>query len=214
VWQVSNLIQDEIRQGRERVKAAMVTLTYRPGVEWQPSHVQYFVRHVRQYVKRHFQQRVRYVWVLELTVALVPHYHLVFWLPKGCTLPKPDDRGWWVHGLTRIEWARSGAAYLCKYVSKQVGPIHAGAMPAGARIFGWGGCSRAIVEMVRFKKLPQWAKEQGITLAHDGHRAPGGGVLSRATGEWQPSPYKVVSVGRRGPTLARTGAVAVQFKTV
>jgi hypothetical protein len=43
----------------------------------------------------------------------------LIWLPRGYSLPKPDNRGWWKKGLTRIEWIKkNGAAYIAKYCAK------------------------------------------------------------------------------------------------
>jgi hypothetical protein len=160
---------------RRRFRAAMLTLTYRPGVEWSPRHITELVKRVREYLRR-IRAPLRACWVLELQKRGAPHYHLLVWLPRGVTLPKPDKRGWWAHGSTRIEWARSAVGYLVKYASK--GDEHAERLPKGARLFAVLGCPtnlswwraaswlRAIAEpgqCIRYRRGGWWAVSE---LAH------------------------------------------------
>ena len=63
---------------------------------------------------------IHYVWVLELTKRGRPHYHVLFWLPRGISMPKADKQGWWRHGMTNTVPARSPVGYLCKYTSKGI----------------------------------------------------------------------------------------------
>lgn len=70
----------------------MVTLTYRNIDDWCTDDISYFMRLVRQWCKRR-QIAVRYVWVAELQKRSAVHYHVVFWLPIGISLPKPDKQG-------------------------------------------------------------------------------------------------------------------------
>jgi hypothetical protein len=162
-----------------RFRSAMVTLTYRPGTPWEPSHVRDFLRHVRQWLKRRGHDTA-YVWVAELTRAGVPHYHVVLWLPRGLTLPKPDKQGWWRHGSTRIEWARKPVGYLTKYASKgDVGPE----FPKGLRLHGRGGLSPECRRIVAWWLLPRYVREVFTHLGDWVVRRPGGGWFSRDTGE-------------------------------
>src|SRR5690606_33854316 len=61
---------------RVRYDALMATFTYRPGVLWRPEHIRECVRRVKQWCDRR-GVAVRYQWVIELTRAGVPHYHLL-----------------------------------------------------------------------------------------------------------------------------------------
>ena len=97
----------------------MVTLTYREDVEWSPRQVSGYLKCVREWARRK-DIFIHYVWVLELTKRGRPHYHVLFWLPKGVSMPKADKQGWWKHGMTRSEWAHSPVGYLCKYTSKGI----------------------------------------------------------------------------------------------
>ena len=80
----------------------MVTLTYREDVEWSPRQVSGYLKCVREWARRK-DIFIHYVWVLELTKRGRPHYHVLFWLPKGVSMPKADKQGWWKHGMTRSE---------------------------------------------------------------------------------------------------------------
>lgn len=177
-----------------RRRAAMVTFTYRPGAEWSPRHLSKYVRAVREWQKRRTRAPLRYVWVLELTKAGVPHYHMVVWLPRGLTLPKPDKSGLWPHGSTRIEWARRAVSYLAKYVSKAGPLVEAGAMPRGARLYGSGGLSAVARSWRAWRLSPGWVRAIW-TVDDKPRRATGGGWVARASGEWMPSRYWLLGVG-------------------
>jgi len=139
--------------GRGEGSALLVTLTYRPGVEWRGNHVSRFIDVWRQWMRRR-KLPVRYQWVLELTQAGVPHYHALLWVPKGLTIPKPDKAGWWPHGFTRVERARRPVGYLVKYVSKGLDGEHK--LPKGARTHGCGLASPAERLKQHRAGLPAW----------------------------------------------------------
>ena len=186
----ARLMEEDGQRGGFRWKTAMLTLTYRPDVEWDRGHVTGCLKAIRDYLRRR-GHRFRYVWVLENTKAGKPHYHVLIWLPRGITLPKPDKRGWWPHGWTRIEWARNPVGYLAKYASKGDGGH---AFPKGARLCGSGGLSlRARLERAWWM-APQWVKDR-FSVEDRPVRAPGGGWMSRVTGEHLPSPWRLVRAG-------------------
>lgn len=173
--------------------ALMVTLTYRPGVDWQPEHVSEYIRRVRQWYKRK-GHTVRYVWVLELTKAGRPHYHCLFWHPagRGLSMPKADRRGWWPHGMTRTERARNAVGYLAKYASKGSDDV----MPKGARLYGVGGLSMAHRLERAWWNLPVTVRRWGFP-ADRWRRASGGGWVCRATGEHRDPCWRVILHGYR-----------------
>lgn len=177
VGSAAALLQDEALEGGRRCKAAMVTLTYRPEAPWEPGQVTAFVRCVREHLRRRALP-CRFVWVLELTQAERPHYHVLFWLSRGLTLPKPDKQGWWPHGHTRIEWARSPVGYLVKYASKG---IDGGELPRGARLSGCGGLSKAARVVRSWRLCPAWVREI-FSVEDRPARVRGGGWVSRLTG--------------------------------
>lgn len=179
-------------------RAAMITCTYRPGVRWDRHHISELIRKARQWLRRR-GHRMRYVWVLELTKAGVPHYHLMLWLPRRVRLPKPDKAGWWPHGFSRIEWARKAVGYLAKYASKGT---QGAELPRGARIHGAGG----LAEPARLERAwwlsPAYVRER-CTPADRPVRAEGGGWLLRATGEWFASVWRIVDRGKGWVLLER-----------
>jgi hypothetical protein len=180
-------------QERARWKVAMLTLTYRPDVNWSPGQVSDVVRHIRQYLKRR-RIEMRFVWVQEFTKKGRPHYHMLLWLPLGITLPKPDKRGWWPFGWTRIEWARDAVGYIAKYASKG----DSLALPAkGARMHGNGGLSGEALLEQRWWKLPTWLRSD-VEPSDRVRRAPprsGGGFLHPGSGEVYRSPWEVIFNG-------------------
>ena len=97
----------------------MSTLTYRPGVEWESRHISRYVQRCVEWLERRGHSYA-YAWVLEMQKRGAPHYHVLFWLPVGVMLPKPDcisgrqRTPLWPHGMTKIERARS-PGYIVKY---------------------------------------------------------------------------------------------------
>lgn len=185
----ARLAVEEGTRGGFRGSWAMVTLTYRDDVKWEAKHMSALCKHVREYAKR-AAFKFRYVWVLELTARGRPHYHLLVWLPTGRTLPKPDKRGWWPHGKTRIEWAKNAIAYVAKYASKGIDFEQAQLIPKGARLCGTGGLTEASRTELRWWKAPTWVRNVFDTVC-DLRRAKGG-YVNRETAEFLESPWKVV----------------------
>ena len=177
---------------KSKWRVCMVTLTYAPEFSYEPQQMAALVRHIRQYLKRKGVE-MRYVWVQEFTKRGKPHYHLLVWLPLGLTLPKPDKRGWWPCGMTKIEWARNAIGYIAKYASKG-DSLH---RPApGARMHGNGGLTGAALLEQRWWKLPGWARDL-VKPSDACKRNPqeGGGILNPETGEILTSPWQVVFHG-------------------
>lgn len=154
VLTAQRLHTEQSQAGGFRSKWAMVTLTYRPGVQWSPGHVRMLSTHMREWLKRRGVV-FRFVWVAELQQRGAVHYHILVLLPKGLTMPKPDKQGWWPHGSTRIEWARCAGGYLAKYASKADG----GFFPKGCRIHGSGGLEGDYLHLSRWWKRPKYVRE-------------------------------------------------------
>lgn len=189
----ARLAVTEATQGGFRGRWAMLTLTYRDDVRWVAKQLAVLTDHLRQYAKRS-GFRARYVWALELTKRGRPHYHVLIWLPKGRSLPKPDKQGWWAHGMTKIEWAKNAVGYLAKYASKGIEDGQWKCIPRGARMCGHGGLSGDARIELRWWKLPTWVRAVWTEVT-DVARAKGGGFINRPTGEFLASPYRVVFLG-------------------
>jgi len=178
---------------KSKWRCLMLTLTYRTDVDWEPGQISALVRHIRQYLAR-CGVAMRHVWVQEFTKKGKPHYHMLVWLPLGRSLPKPDKRGWWPHGWTRIEWARNAVGYIAKYASKG-DSLHKPAK--GARMHGNGGLTGDCLLEQRWWKLPAWMRDKAKP-SDAIRRAPngtGGGFVHPETGERYESPYEVFFSG-------------------
>lgn len=151
----ARLHQEELTEGGVRFRAAMFTLTYRPGVEWHGRHISEYVKHVREYLARR-RWRCRLVWVLEMQARGAAHYHVIVWLPRGITLPMPDKSGWWKHGSSRSEWARKAVGYIAKYASKIESKTVA--LPKGARLWSQAGLQGETREILRWWIAPRWLR--------------------------------------------------------
>lgn len=196
----------------------MVTLTYDTSrVDsaavghhyWKPRHVSDYIRAVRQwFAKRCPGQRLRYVWVAELQKRGVLHYHAVFFLPAGVSMPRADKRGWWPHGMTNTLKATAPVAYLMKYASK-ADSKSIGGFPRGSRIYGIGGLD---APGAAFKRWVLWpAYVQGNASVADRFRpAPGGGFINAATGQLLESEFAPTGGGFSSFIRVRTTPRAIE----
>lgn len=178
----------------QRLNVVMVTPTYRPGVCWEASHLASYTDHVRKWYHRLTGEKLRYVWVAEVQDGKrredglgrnVIHYHAIFFLRKGVTMPKADKQGWWRHGHTNTMRCTNPVAYVMSYAKKQ---SDVSGLPKGARRYGVGGLERSSRAIRRWINWPGFI--QARASVHDDYgRAPGGGWLNRNTGEWWPSEF-------------------------
>lgn len=148
-------------------KPAMVTLTYRDDAEWHSRQITALNKHVREWLRRQGWP-MHGIWVLESTKRGRPHYHGLIWLPPGVKLPKPDEAGWWPHGMTRIEWAKKPIEYLAKYTSKA--QSKGANIPKGARLYGVLGAMKNL----SWWRAPAWLRD----IAKPGMR------ITRIKGGW------------------------------
>jgi hypothetical protein len=174
-----------------RAQKIMVTLTYSgDNSAWRATHLTAYMTNVRNWYKRLTGETLRYVWVAELQDRGVIHYHAVFWLKKGVTMPKADKRGWWSHGMTRTEKAVKPIGYLMSYLSK-IETKNVQEFPHGARISGNGGLDKTGRDCKRWVLWPAYL--QGNAAAGDGFKpAKGGGYLNHSTGEYFASEFQPV----------------------
>lgn len=176
----------------------MLTLTYRPGAEWQSRHVSECMRHIRQWCRRRGVAHVG-CWVAEIQEARKKktpdfhcvHYHVLLWLPRGVKLPRPDAQGWWPHGMTRIESVRHAIGYIAKYASKG---SDCSSLPAGARMYAVIGLDGPELDEARWWALPTWLREE-VSIGEPVRRRKGGGWIHLETGEVLLSPWRVLFKG-------------------
>lgn len=191
----AGLLSDQAQNGF-RTFLAMLTVTYGPGVEWSPYHITELQKRIRYWMNvRGFPYA--YIWVCELQQRGAPHYHIVIWIPYGRRLPKPDEVGWWPHGMTKIEGVkRSAIGYLMKYLSK--GRDDIARFAKGQRTHGSGGLTKASKQQRRWWMAPKFVRDRFPEWQMDVAPAPGGGWVARETGEWVASPWKIVCIGKSG----------------
>ena len=188
-------MDEEVRRGGKRGRYILLTTTYRPNAEWSARHITRLVKCARDWYARQ-GQKLHYEWVLELTKAGIPHYHLILWVPRHLMLPHADTRGWWPHGSTRTEVARNPVGYLAKYASKGCADCYnivTGErlrVPHGARICGAGGLGAVGTAELRWWMTPLWFRERHQAIV-DVKRVPGGYVI-RSTGEFVRSPWAFI----------------------
>lgn len=182
----------------------MITLTYAPGADGQS---QWRAQHIRQFmskVRRHCGSALlAYAWVSELQDRGEVHYHVLLIVDQGTHLPYPDEAGWWVHGMSRIDNARS-LGYVVKYSQK--GLDREATYPAGLRLFAVWVVKDARNEWyepwVRIKSLPSWLRSQAIESEVWPKRAIGGGwhVVSAGVVSLVASPYQFLGCYRASST--------------
>lgn len=191
----ARLHDQEATKGSTRGAWYMLTTTYADGSTSSPRDVSELLKRIRGYFNRVVRIKYRgnrpvfrYLWVGELTKRLVPHYHILIFIPRGVFIPKADSRGWWPHGLTQIQKARNAVGYLAKYASKFCAAT-AEAFPKGFRTHAVGGLSNESKRELRWWKAPSEAREALGPLADI--RKALGGYVDKLTGEFWPSPWRV-----------------------
>ena len=164
-------------------RPVLVTLTYRPEATWHPRQIAEYIDRVQ----KHLRAPAPYQWVMELTQKGRPHYHVLWWLPRGTTLPMADKAGHWRHGSTETARARKGPAYIAKYTSKGMAGAELYALPAHARLFGAAGTPDASHKA----RLPAWLREHCTDAGERIKRLARIGWCSTHTGELWPSPFSL-----------------------
>jgi hypothetical protein len=182
-------------RGGFRYWTVFVTLTYAATEgerAWSTRDVSQYVACVREWLRRR-GVKLRYQWALELQGSGRPHYHLIFWLPDGMKIPKPDSSGHWSKGFSWVIKATRPVGYLVKYVSKSTGINEHGeemSLPRNARLFGTGSPDSDVKHATHRAGLPMWL---------DARAAPGErcsrvlrqGWTEQSSGVVHPSPYVV-----------------------
>lgn len=172
-------------RGQRPQRCCMVTLTYASVDGWDPRHMTAFCTRVREWFRR-IGHPFRYVWVAELQKRGAVHYHMLVWLPKGVTLPKPDKRGWWPHGMTNVQVAHRPVGYMVKYASKFDSKSD---FPRGLRAHGSGGFDSFGKAVRHWWSLPAWLRGQ-VGVGDRVIRLDGGGFHHVASGTVVASPWR------------------------
>lgn len=153
-------------------RLVMLTLTYadadtehKKSEGWEPNHIRDFMKRVR---KELADKLLAYAWVLEMQERGSPHYHVLLYLKQGTYVPYPDKEGWWPHGDTGVDNAKS-PFYITKYASKKYQKEN---LPKGARMFAvWIG-KETVKPKLRFffrlSSLPKWFANELESLVQAG----------------------------------------------
>jgi hypothetical protein len=145
---------DSMKLGRSAYRKTFITLTYQADGDWSPRHISEYVKRLRQWMQRK-GHGCSYVWVAELQKRGALHYHMLVWVPRRLRLPRPDRCGWWPHGMSNIETARSPVGYMVKYASK-TRPDDLLRLPKGVRLHGNGGLDPVSRVSMRERFAPAW----------------------------------------------------------
>lgn len=97
------------------VRLVLVTLTYAKVDDYRPGHLGNYLKNIKTKLGKNL---LAFAWVAELQQRLAVHYHVVLVVKPGTKIPKPDKGGYWVHGMSKIETART-AYYLATYTGKK-----------------------------------------------------------------------------------------------
>jgi hypothetical protein len=139
---------------KEANRLVMITLTYEKEEDYRTGHIREFMLRVRKEIG---SMLWAYAWVGELQKRGAVHYHVMLMVRRGAIIAMPDKAGWWEHGSTRIETARS-PYYLLTYTGKEYQKM--GEFPKGMRLFAvWVRREkvRAVARwLFRISALPGW----------------------------------------------------------
>jgi hypothetical protein len=187
---------EDLDASGKRYQGWFITTTYRDGVEWQPKHITNCIKNVRDWCSR-LGIKFRYVWVSEIQTKRqfrdgghCVHYHIMVFLPRHLQLPKFDKRGWWPHGATQTVKAIKPVGYMAKYASKGG---DAGYFPKGCRLHGCGGLDLKSRWQKTWWMCPAYVREWWPEIIDRPARSPGGGWISKLSGDWRASKYKLIS---------------------
>ncbi len=97
------------------VDMLMVRLSYVNETYYGDRDITNYIRKVKT---RYGVNVLAYTWVAEMQERKVLHYHVIFVVPKGFRMLKPDCDGTWDKGSTRIEKART-VWYVASYTGKE-----------------------------------------------------------------------------------------------
>lgn len=169
-------VRPALEDGGNRL--VMVTLTYADVDAWRAGHIRAYMMAMR---KRMGVMLLGYAWVAELQRRGAVHYHVLLLVRRGADVPLPDRDGFWDHGLSRVETART-PFYVLRYTGKEYQKV--GSFPQGLRMFAVWVRADVVARLVRWvfrlSALPAWLREDVLALADvtlSVRRADGGGWM-------------------------------------
>lgn len=200
VLTATRLIDAEWTASKIRFHRYMLTLTYRPGELWSPRHISDCLKKYRNWADK-LGFKLSYVWVSEVQQSRYQrgsllgecvHYHLLIWVSVRFVPPMADKQGWWIYGMSNRVRVSRPVKYMMKYASKGQSVV----FPKGLRIHGCGGLAESSRNERRWWLMPRWVR---VIFSIDDlpFRCPGGGIVSRLTGEWLPSIWRIYFEGSR-----------------
>jgi hypothetical protein len=140
-------------------RLVMVTLTYKPEIQWEKNHIRDFMKYVRRKLKKNI---LAYAWVAENHLSGRIHYHLYYVVFKKTDVPMPDKSGMWPYGSSKIETGKS-PFYLVAYLKKEYQKDFS-KRPKGMRTFGiWidkNRLSKDAYYQFRLSAFPGWLQKQ------------------------------------------------------
>ena len=183
------------RAGYRPDAAWLVTLTYdtrgtlgKGAHDWCPDNIRRATDAYRRWCKAAGLQ-CKYCWVAELQSNGHVHYHGVFWLPRGVSMPKWDRPigkrdAFWRYGMTETAKLKTNVGYLMKYLSK-MGELPR--FPHGLRLSGCGGMALDARQVRSWYSLPSWVK---VSYGVGEVKRCLGGFVDLSTGEVLPPMYR------------------------
>lgn len=163
----ADLITSGLQKGGYRYTAWFQTLTYRPGACPIAGDIITYMDCVSSWAKRR-GYRLGYVWSLEYgSINGRPHYHVILWLPKGATPPKPDKQRWWQKGDTNSKRTTNPVHYAAKYTAKEGSACSSDYDTKGLRQWGIGGMSAAQRMRWRIHNAPSWVRDKWRAFGGD-----------------------------------------------
>lgn len=148
--------------GRDQYRRLFVTLTYAANTKGDPHDVSDCLKCVREWLRRLGYPMCPYGWVAESQERGALHYHLMLWWPRRLLLPKLDRRGWWPHGMTKVETAKNPVGYMVKYATKFKDDVRK--FRKGTRLYGYGGLPLEAREAVRRRRMARWMRQAVDTV--------------------------------------------------
>jgi hypothetical protein len=96
-------------------RLVMLTLTYRRVGDWKPGHIGTYLKNIKTKLGKNL---LAFAWVAELQARGAVHYHVMLLVEIGTQIPMPDKKGYWTHGRSNVETAKT-AFYLASYAGKK-----------------------------------------------------------------------------------------------